>query len=142
MRHVAGANPVRGPLQAIDKNWTVSLTGEATPTRGADLVSLRRADLRLPPYPAGAQVVFANGDRLPGELLAIENDHVRFRAMFADPPHPDDAQELTIPLSAVAEIWWQPPPESDAAKPEIRERMRRDVVYLAMATPAPAPWSA
>src|SRR5712691_6493690 len=127
--HSAATESHRGRLQAIERDWSVRFGDAKVP--GADLVSLRRTDLRLPPYPTGAQVIFANGDRIPGDVLAIEDDRVRFRAILADASRRDRAApELTIPLSAVAEIWFQPPPESDAARPKAGERRRRDVVYL------------
>jgi len=131
VRHAAGADDARGAIQSIDKTWAVRLAGESEPTAGADLVSLRRADLQLPPYPATTQVIFANGDRLAADVLGIENDQIRIRAAFADPPHHANAtQELTAPLAAVAEIWFQPPPENEAARPKPGERRRRDVMYL------------
>ena len=106
-RHLAAAEPGRGGIQSIEKDWTVRLIGESAPAEPADLISLRRTDLRLPPYPSTAQVVFANGDRIPGEVQAIENEQIRFRAMLADAPYRDHAyQEMTIPLSAIAEIWF------------------------------------
>src|SRR5207237_6226116 len=121
----------QGRLQAIEKDWGVRLSGDTAASAGADLVTLRRTDVRLPPFPTGPQIVFANGDRLAGELLGIEDDRVRFRAIVADMPGRDQsAQELSIPLSAIAEIWFQPPPESEAGRPKTGERRRRDGVYL------------
>src|SRR5438132_1544366 len=109
VRQAAGAEPVRGSLQSIEKDWTVHLGGAAAAAPGAALVSLRRAVLRLPAYPAGPQVIFANGDRLAAEVLAIENDQLRLRALFGDAlPRDGATQELTVPLAAIAEIWFQP----------------------------------
>ncbi|MFL5342413.1 MAG: NPCBM/NEW2 domain-containing protein [Gemmataceae bacterium] len=126
----ASGEPMRGQVQALDKDWSVTLAGEP-PARiaGADLIALHRADAKLPPYPGGAQVVFANGDRLAGEVVAIVNERVTFKARLAAGAGPLGTQELSIPLSALAVVWFQSP-TPEVARRWQTERRRRDVVLL------------
>jgi hypothetical protein len=128
--HSAATDPIVGRVRQIDKDWSVTVTVNEKPVTVPDLISLRRTDRPLPAYPAGPQIIFANGDRLPGEVLSIENDRVRFRATFGEAGRGEQAPELLIPLAALAEVWFQAPPESDSARHWAGERRRRDVVLL------------
>jgi hypothetical protein len=124
--------PATGAVTRIESNGAVVLQGDAPVTiPGPDLIALRRIGKLLPPPPAGPQVVFANGDCLAGEVLAIENDAVRFKANFGPDGVTDLTQELSIPLSALAVLWLQAPPAAtgeELARGWARERRRRDMV--------------
>jgi hypothetical protein len=131
--HSATGEPVTGSVADLAKDWTVTLAGDKpTPIAGAGLVSLRRKDLSLPPLPASRQVIFANGDRLTGEVLAIEKDQVRFRALLGSETNPKNAeQELSIPLSALSVIWFQSPPtDPESTRKWLTENRRKDVLVL------------
>jgi hypothetical protein len=124
----ASGPPIAGVVARISADLALAFEGEPSATVAAgDLISLRRKDVALPPPPAGPHVVFANGDRLAGEVVAIENDKVRFRAMLGRDATPDNTQEMSIPLSALAAIWF-PAPGDDSVSRWAGERRRRDVV--------------
>ena len=67
-------------------------------TAGEDVLSLRRQDV-LPPLPLDEQVMFANGDRLPGQVIKLAGERLRFRAFL------DEGEDLDVPLSALAVVW-------------------------------------
>lgn len=125
----SAAETADGPLQQLDRDWSVTL-GNATKCSGADLLSLRRKDRLLPPFPAGPHLLLANGDRLPGDVLTIEKDHVRFRIVTNDEAPRAAGQELSVPIAAVAEIWFQSPPDSESARAWAGDKRRRDIVLL------------
>src|SRR5580692_5694466 len=68
----ADGSTVTGPLHDISATWSVTLGGK-TPAQieGTEVLSLRRTDKSLPPFPPEAQVLFANGDRLAGRVGEI-----------------------------------------------------------------------
>lgn len=120
----AGPAPLTGPLQRIEPDWSVTLGGNA-PGRvaGADFIALRRTDMPRPGWPPEPQAVFVNGDRLPGRLVAIAGDKVRFAVRLAEREPP---QELLIPTTALDAIWLGPPPARESGAlpsawpPEVR----------------------
>jgi hypothetical protein len=128
--HSAAGEPAPGTIQSLAGDWAVNLAGEkGAKIPAGDLISLRRKDIPLPTPPAGRQVIFANGDRLSGDVLAIEKDQVRFRATLGTGHEAD--QELTIPLSALAVIWFQAPPaHGDPTRQWLYENRRKDKVLL------------
>ena len=86
----------------------------------------------LPPFPAGPQIVFANGDMLPGHVVKIERGLATFRASLGRGGR-EAISELSIPLSALSVIWFRSPPQdsaNEAARHWLSERRRRDVVML------------
>jgi hypothetical protein len=128
--HSATSEPTTGAIHSLAGDWSVVLAGEkGLKIPGADLISIRRKELLLPALPAGRQVIFANGDRLSGDVLAIEKDQVRFRACLGTGR--DSDQELSIPLSALAVIWFQSPPaHGDPTRQWLGESRRKDVLLL------------
>src|SRR6516162_3574444 len=125
----ASGEPLRGQVTKLQSDWSITLTGEKPGTvAGGDLISLRRAGAKLPAFPAGPHLVFANGDRLAGEVLAIEKDRVQFKARLGTGSNADVVQELSIPLPAVAAIWFQAPTHegmSGIGRQWLTERRRR-----------------
>jgi hypothetical protein len=131
----ASAPPAAGAVIRIDKDWAVTLmsNGMKTTTSGNDLVSLRRSGELLPAFPSGPHVVFANGDRLAGQVMKIERGEVKFKAVLGGNGDSAASQELSIPLSALAVIWFRAPPRDPAdeiSRGWATERRRRDVVLL------------
>jgi hypothetical protein len=112
---------VRGPLRSIGPRWVVGI-GEASVT---DLVSLRRIGAPPPEFPSREQVIFANGDRLPGNILKLEGERLHFRFR---------GEETALPLSALS-VLWLAPPEGGEEPERLRQRLThesrpRDVLYL------------
>ena len=130
----ASGEPLRGQVTKLQSDWSITLTGEKPGTvAGGDLISLRRAGAKLPAFPAGPHLVFANGDRLAGEVLAIEKERVQFKARLGTGSNADVVQELSIPLPAVAAIWFQAPTHegmSGIGRQWLSERRRRDIILL------------
>ena len=93
--HGAAGNPIKGAIKSIDEKWNVTLDGgPALKVNGADLISIRRADLPLPGPPAASpHVVFANGDRLPGTFGELTGEKLTFRTSLSKPGR------MTLPLS-------------------------------------------
>jgi hypothetical protein len=118
----ASGKPLAGPLRELGAGWSVRL-GDAR-ADGADVVALRRDGALLPPRPVGEHVVFANGDRLPGAVEALDGERVRFRL---------GKQALSLPLSALSVLWLAAP---DGAEPDrllrrlAAEARTRDTVLL------------
>lgn len=125
----AESRTATGPLASLGPGWSarvgdVSVGGGA----GDELVSLRRAGLPLPPFPVGPQVLLADGDRVPGTVVGLKGERLRFRAGL------DPGREMDLPLSAVLVIWAGAP--EGVREPDrlprrlLAERRRRDVVLL------------
>ena len=132
--HTAGTQQEAGAIKRVDKDWSITLASPSAEVAvpGSDLISLRRVGATLPPFPAGPHVVFVNGDRLAGAVAKIEKGEVHFKAAIGG-EGAGGAQELTIPLSALAVIWFRSPPEDtgeDLARKWSGERRRRDVLLL------------
>ncbi len=112
---------VRGPLRSIGPRWVVGIGEESV----ADLVSLRRLGTPPPELPSREQVIFANGDRLPGSILKLEGERLHFRFR---------GEETTLPLAALS-VLWLAPPEGGEEPERLRHRLAhesrpRDVLYL------------
>jgi hypothetical protein len=118
----ASGKPLAGPLRELGAGWSVRL-GDAR-AEGADVVALRQDGVALPPRPVGEHVVFANGDRLPGAVEALDGERLRFRM---------GKQALSLPLSALSVLWLAAP---DGAEPDrllrrlAAEARTRDTVLL------------
>jgi NPCBM/NEW2 domain len=116
----------RGTLTRFDSDGSIQLGGaKSAPVR--ELLSLRRESVPLPPRCSRPQALLANGDRLAGEVLEVKGERLRFRPAAAQ-------QELTIPLSALAGLWWAAPEDTTDPARFLRswcsERRRQDTVLL------------
>src|SRR5262249_14161404 len=99
--HTADGVIASGRLEQVREDWSVSLSGtKAVRVEGKDLVGLRRSETPLPPAPREEHVVFTNGDQLPGTLLDLSGERIRFKARVGTD------QELMLPLSAVSLLWF------------------------------------
>jgi hypothetical protein len=125
---VATGPPLRGNVK-LDRDWALRLTSEEKVVPGGELLSLRRADVDLPPMPDGLHVVLVNGDRIPIETPRLVGERFLFR-------HADlnGGAEVQVPLGALALLWREAPAFAD---PEVLQRRLltekrvRDVVLLA-----------
>ena len=116
-----------------EPQFTATGTGDATPTGkltaisltvGAQvvspggmkavvpgLVSLRKPGAALPALPAGAHIITAGGDRVPGTVTGGDNKTLRFTHATSD-------QEWPLALdTAVAAVWLRPPPADTPTDP-------------------------
>jgi hypothetical protein len=93
---------MRGPLRELKADWSLRL-GEQSLT-AKDVVSIRSANVKLPPFPADQHILLANGDRIPVEAPRLVGEKLHFR-------HPDlgDGKEVSLPLAAVAVLWLTTP---------------------------------
>jgi hypothetical protein len=126
----AEGKQLEGPLRGLAKDWAVKLGGgEDTTVPGADLVSVRRAGLALPPPPTGEHLVLANGDRVPVRGPRLVGERLHFTC-----PELDGGKETSVPLTSVSFLWRAAPDGAD--DPEaLRRRLAagsrpRDVVLL------------
>jgi hypothetical protein len=118
-----------GPVVRLAADGTIQI-GNAAPVAGADVVSLRRQGQPPPPFPHDRpHARFVNGDRVPGRLVSVADDKVRFLAELGTP------QEISVPLSSVAAVWLSESAAARAATPAGRqtfaEKRRHDVAVLA-----------
>ncbi|HZT80234.1 MAG TPA: NPCBM/NEW2 domain-containing protein [Gemmataceae bacterium] len=130
--HTADGPPRTGPLHKLGDNWLVRLSAEGGRAEGADVLSLRRADVPMPPFPDGEQLLFANGDRLPvsAEGLSLAGERLRFSS-----PDLNDGKPVQAPLAAVAALWFAAPDGREDEADRDRRRLAtakrtQDVVLL------------
>src|SRR5262249_10336659 len=120
-----------GPLTELGKGWAVRLGGEKPVSVAAgDLVSLRRPDAPLPALPSHEQLVFFNGDRIPGRVVKLADD----RVLFQPPPDLGADKEVAVPVSALSVLWLAAPEGADHPD-QVRRRLAtgkrsRDAVRL------------
>jgi hypothetical protein len=108
--HTADGVAGSGPVEELREDWSVVLGGEtALRARGGDVVALRRVAAALPAFPRHdqQQVLFTNGDRVPGKVLGLRDEQLRFQADIGA------GRELTVPLSAVSVLWFAAPGQTD-----------------------------
>jgi NPCBM/NEW2 domain len=127
----ADGTAATGPLTELGKDWSVKLGGDKPATVAAgDLVCLRRPDVPLPPLPSQEQLVFFNGDRVPGHLLKLADERVTFQ-----PPAELGAdKEVSVPVAALSLLWLATPEGADHPD-QVRRRLAggkraRDTVVL------------
>jgi NPCBM/NEW2 domain len=107
----------RGAIARLAPAGAVQLVDGPT-IYSADVIALRRlgAPPRLPHD--RAHLLFANGDRIPGSLVSIENERVRFAADLGAPV------EFGMPLSMLSAIWLSPRAAARAAQPAGRRALK------------------
>lgn len=129
------ASSARGPrLQGtwheLADDWSVRIgSGAGNRIAGAQLVSIRRVDVPLPPPPLEDHFVLANGDCIPFRQLRLEEEKFHFRNSRLNA-----GKEVSLPLSAVALVWHDAPAKTRDAEKRYRrllaEKRTRDVVCL------------
>ncbi len=108
--HASGSEPQPGRLVAV-ADFGATLADPDAKIAAGRLVSLRRADTPLPPWPRDRHVVLANGDRLAGTVTAGDGLRVTFS------PAEKYADRWAIPLTALAAWWATAPPADTPADP-------------------------
>jgi hypothetical protein len=128
LQSVSGKERV-GPLEGIEENWLVHLGGDAAVrVAGTALVSLQRANRPRPGRPRGPYLVLVGGDILPGNIIELSGESLRFQADLGA------ETELKLPLSAISLIWLATPEGTDYPD-QLRRRLvtskrSRDTLYL------------
>jgi hypothetical protein len=117
-----------GPFVRLDADGTVRV-GESPVVAGGAVVAVRRRGQPPPHFPNDRpHARLVNGDRIPGRVVSVADDRLRFLADLGVP------QELTIPLSAVAAVWLTDTAALRAAtligQKTLAEKRRQDVVVL------------
>ncbi|MFM8274693.1 MAG: NPCBM/NEW2 domain-containing protein [Gemmata sp.] len=74
------------------------------------VVSVRQVGAALPPPPAGAHVITAAGDRVPGRVSGGDTKALRFT-------HASSGEDGPLALDAVAAVWLRPPPADTPPDP-------------------------
>ena len=80
-----------------------------------EVVSIRRADVQLPPLPAEKHLILANGDRIPMEAPRLVGEK-----LFITHPDLGDGKEVSVPLAAVAVLWLTTP--DNVEQPDLLRR--------------------
>jgi hypothetical protein len=103
-------------------DWTLRLGPPSPRSRPADAwLSLRRADLPLPPHPAEAQLLLTNGDRLPVAPVSLKL--AAERLSFHSPLFVKEEARLSI--STVSVLWLATPDDTEDAEPFRRRLLAR-----------------
>ena len=94
--------PLRGQLQELKPDWSFRVGDKML--GGQEVVNLRRVDVQLPPLPTEKHLILANGDRIPMDAPRLVGEKLHF-------VHPDlgDGKDVSVPLSAVAVLWFTTP---------------------------------
>src|SRR5262249_18562362 len=96
--------------------------------RGGDVVSLRRVAVPLPAFPRQEHLFFTNGDRVPGKVLDLRDERLRFQADVGG------GCEFSLPLPTLYGIWCTAPARTDDVELLERrlatEKRTRDTVLL------------
>lgn len=109
----AGGEAVRGPLRELKPDWSLRLGDQSVP--GKEVLSLRRAGAKLPPFPVEQHLLLANGDRIPVEDLHLTGEKLIFRH-----PHLGDGKEVAVPLAAASVLWFTAP--DNVEQPDLLRR--------------------
>ncbi|MFN4260546.1 MAG: NPCBM/NEW2 domain-containing protein [Gemmataceae bacterium] len=96
--HTVDGSTAPGALAALAADWSVTLSGKAA-VPGANVVSLRRSDIPLPPPCQEGQIILTNGDRLPAAIARLADDRLHPRVTWAEP------RTFSLSLSVVSVIW-------------------------------------
>jgi hypothetical protein len=129
--HTTEPSPRSGRLNAIRDGWTVGFADAGAADLAGSLVSLRREGVSIPPKPREPMIILANGDRVRGEVASGDARSLHFVPWLRDGR---DLKPWSVPLTALAVIWFTPPPADTtldpAAYPWASGPRRRDVVLL------------
>jgi hypothetical protein len=129
VRSARGAT-VEGTWRELKKDWSIRIgDGDGTLIAGRDVLSLRRLDTLLPPFPSDDHLILVNGDRIPYQTLRLAGEKLRLRH-----PNLEQGKEATLPLAAVA-VLWRIAPDKVLDAEKYRRRLTtsartRDVVRL------------
>jgi hypothetical protein len=105
-----GADAPAGPLVSVSLSRGGQVNTPDGPKTVPGLVSLRRTGARVPAPPVGPQLITAAGDRVPGAPTGGDAKSLRFVPKW-------DADPWTVPLDAVAAVWFAAEPADTPADP-------------------------
>ncbi len=104
-----GAAAHAGPLVALTLE-SATVAAPVGPRAVSGLVALARTDKPRPPFPTGAHLVSASGERVRGEPVGGDAKALAFRPACAD-------DDWKVPLDAVAAVWFGAPPADTPTDP-------------------------
>jgi hypothetical protein len=94
-----------GPLVQFSEDGSLQLGQKGRRKLGpADWIALRQVGQVLPPLPTDEHVVLANGDRLPGQVIRLQDEILTFKCRDLN-----DGKEVSLPLTTVLLLWRLPP---------------------------------
>ena len=111
--HTAAGDLAPAAVEAVGPDLAVRFSaGPGVPA--GQLLTLARAGVERPGWPAGPHVVLTNGDRVAGRVAGGDARVVRFFPALVP-----DADPWPVPVAAVAAVWVQAPPADlvDPARP-------------------------
>ena len=98
----ATGEPMTGKLLQFSTDFTAKVATRKGETTLADVISVRRVNCPIPPFPTEPQLLTANGDRIVGKLGGGERESFRFSpAATAKKTDPG----WLIPLSTTTAVW-------------------------------------
>jgi hypothetical protein len=98
----ADGERVAGRLVRLSTDFSATLTTRTGNVAVKDVISLRRENRPLPPFPTGPQLVTAAGDRVAGTVLGGSKDSLRFAPSALTLKK---EQAWVVPLSALSVVW-------------------------------------
>jgi hypothetical protein len=109
----ADGDVVRGIWRRLKSDGGVQVgAGEGTWISAANVLSVRRPDVPLPPLPMDQHLLLTNGDRIPFRDLRLVEEKFRFHH-----DNLDAGKDVSVPLAAVAVLWYAAPDKTlDADK--------------------------
>jgi hypothetical protein len=91
-----------GTLVRLTRTWSATLKTQTDETTVRDVLSLRRPDRPLPPFPTGPHLVTTVGDRIAGTLVGGDGQSLQFRPSGIR-EKPEKAWK--VPLSSAVAVW-------------------------------------
>jgi hypothetical protein len=117
----ASGSVVRGPWRALKPDWSVRIgEGDGNSVSGAEVLSVRRVNGPLPPYPPDEHLILVNGDRLPYRSLRLDGEKLLLRHVSLQ-----DGKEASVPLAAVS-LLWRLAPERVLDAEKLRRRLSQE----------------
>jgi NPCBM/NEW2 domain len=98
------STPNIGTLRTFEESFAVTLQQPDASIQAGQLVDLTRAEVRSPLWPGTAQVVLANGDRLP--LVAPLGGDATSTKFNMTLSKDGTTQSVSVPLTAIAGVWF------------------------------------
>jgi hypothetical protein len=96
---------INGTWRQLKSDWSVHLgDGDGTLVSGADVLSVRRVDVPLPPRPMEDHLILANGDCIPFRGLRLVEEKLHFRHSNLE-----EGKEVSLSLAAVSVLWYIAP---------------------------------
>lgn len=91
-----------GKLERVARDWSATLSTRTGDISISDVLSLRRTDRPLPPFPTGPQLITTAGDRIAGTLASGDENSLRF---VPSGVRLKRNQTWKVPLSSAAVVW-------------------------------------